>query len=248
MADPRPRLLPHVRRDPRRPQRRPARARPRRARAHRAALPAGHERPRDHARHRVRNGPGRRRTEPRRRRAAAVDGARPPRRGGRGPGADAVRDRPRHLPELGVALGARHRARHRPARPRRDARGAAARRGRDRGDRPGRPRHLSHRPRFPAPGGGDGLAVRAAAPVHPARGRRAAGPHGGGLAAVVRPIPRPRTVGGRRRAQRAAAQAAAARARAARSPPRRRRHCRRAGTGARTGTTASPGSATPPTP
>ena len=55
------------------------------------------------------------------------------------------------------------------------------------------------------------VAVRAAAPVHPARGRRAAGPHGGGLAAVVRPVPRPRTVGGRRRTQRAAAQAAAAR-------------------------------------
>ena len=47
---------------------------------------------------------------------AAVDRARPPGRGGRGAGADAVRGRARDLPELGVALGARHRARHRPAR------------------------------------------------------------------------------------------------------------------------------------
>ena len=211
MADPRPRLLPHLRRDPRRAQRRPAGAGAHRAGPHDAALPAGHERPGDHARHRVRDRARPRRAQHRRRGPPAVDRARPPGRGGRGTGADAVRGRARDVPELGVALGPRHRARHGPARARRDAGRAPARRGRDRGDRPGRPRHVPHRTRVAPPGGRDGVGVGAPAPVHAARGRRAAGPDRGGVAALVRPVPRPRAVGGRRRTQRAAAQAAAAR-------------------------------------
>ena len=81
---------------------------------------------------------------------------------------DAVRGRPRDVPQLGVAVGARHRARHRAARPRRHAGRAAARRGRDRGHRPGRTRDVPHRARVTPPRRRDRVGVRAPAPVHPA--------------------------------------------------------------------------------
>ena len=144
VADPRPRLLPHLRRDPRR-----------------ARTAAGSSWPRS-----SRPGPRgatcrartswRPRTSPRPGTVRVVDAlntggaGRLPwtelaRRveGVAGRVADALRGRARDVPELGVAVGARHRARHRPARPRRDAGRAAARRGRDRGHRPGRARRRS---------------------------------------------------------------------------------------------------------
>ena len=99
VADPRPRLLPHLRRDPRRPQT-----------AAGSSWPRSSPRARRGATCRARTS-WRPRTSPRRARSASstrstpaapgrlpLDGAGPPGRGGRGPGPDAVRGRARDLP------------------------------------------------------------------------------------------------------------------------------------------------------